>query len=88
MADEQARDAKVRAAADPAQGFYDLGMFNDAWLALDVLAPEDKAHPLIIALRLDILLALERWGDVVALAPDTLISLRCHLRGESRTGRP
>lgn len=67
MADEKECSAEVYAAMEPAKGFFDLGMFNDAWAALDDLPPEDKAHPLVALLRLDILLALDRWDDAIAL---------------------
>ncbi len=42
-------------------------MHNEAWAALDALPVEDAAHSLTITLRLDILLALDRVDDVVAL---------------------
>ena len=57
----------IRAAIEPAQGYYELGMFSDAWTALDDLPAQDKDHPLIIMLRLDILLALHRLDDAVVL---------------------
>ena len=54
-------------ALEPAQGFYDLGLYHDAWTALDELPVEDAAHSLTISLRLDILMALDRVDDAVAL---------------------
>lgn len=54
-------------ALEAAQGFYDLGLFNDAWAALDELPVEDAAHSQTIALRLDILLAMDRVDDAIAL---------------------
>jgi len=51
----------------PAQGYFELGLFNDAWEELDKLEPKAKAHPDVLLLRLDILLALSRWEDVVTM---------------------
>jgi predicted Zn-dependent protease len=52
---------------EAAHGFHELGMYDDAWTVLDDLPPEDKSHPLVVLLRMDILLGLERWDDAVAL---------------------
>jgi predicted Zn-dependent protease len=67
MANAEKDRCRVRAAMEPAQGFYDLGLFCDAWDALDELPPEDRADPLVVALRLDILLSMNRLVDAVAL---------------------
>ena len=67
MPDGEKWNKEVRERMEAAHGFHELGMHNDAWAALDNLPPEDKAHPLVVLLRLDILLALERWDDAVAL---------------------
>jgi predicted Zn-dependent protease len=67
MADGQERNLEIRDAMQSAQGFYDLGMLTESWTALDDLPSEDKAHSLVIMLRLDILLALHRLDDAVAL---------------------
>jgi len=67
MANGPEWNAEVREKMEAAHGFYELGMHSDAWTVLDDLPPEDKAHPLVVLLRLDILLALERWDDAVAL---------------------
>jgi hypothetical protein len=60
----------VRSAVEPARGFYDLGMYNDAWEALDELPLNNAADLSVISLRLDILLALHRLNDAVALNED------------------
>jgi predicted Zn-dependent protease len=60
-------DRGLLAAVEPAHGFFDLGLYNDAWAALDDLLTKDKADPAVISLRLDILLALHRLDDAVAL---------------------
>ncbi len=52
---------------EPAHGYYELGMYEDAWTTLDNLPPDEKAHPLIVLLRLDILLGLNRLDDAIAL---------------------
>jgi predicted Zn-dependent protease len=67
MADSPKRNHAVHAALEPAQGFYDLGLYYDAWNALDELPIEDAGHSMTIALRLDILIALDRVADAVAL---------------------
>jgi len=67
MASGQEHNLHVRAVMEPAQGFLDLGMFDDAWKALDDLLPEDKAHPLVVLLRMDILMGLRRFDDAVAI---------------------
>ena len=57
----------VREEIEAAHGFHELGLHHDAWEVLDDLPPENKAHPLVVLLRLDILIALDRWDDAVAL---------------------
>jgi predicted Zn-dependent protease len=67
MVNAEERNQEIHILMEPAQGFHDLGMFNDAWAALDDLSPEQKAHPQVMLLRLDILLALHRFEDAVVL---------------------
>jgi predicted Zn-dependent protease len=67
MPEAQKEIEEVRRRMEPAHGFHELGLHNDAWTALDDLPPEDKAHPLVVMLRLDILLALHRLDDAVVL---------------------
>jgi predicted Zn-dependent protease len=67
MIDGQERSLQIDERMEPAHGFHELGMHEEAWIALDDLSPEDKAHPNVILLRLDILLALHRLDDAVAL---------------------
>ena len=54
---------EVREKIEDAHGNHELGMQHDAWTTLDELPPKDKAHPLVMFLRLDILIALERWDE-------------------------
>jgi tetratricopeptide (TPR) repeat protein len=51
----------------PAQGFFDLGMFDAAWANLDNLEPTAKAHPETLLFRLEILFAQNRWADAASL---------------------
>ena len=67
MADGQELIQRVREKMEAAHGYHELGMHIDAWTALDDLPAEDKAHPLVMLLRLDILLGMDRWDDAVAL---------------------
>ena len=52
---------------NPARGYFELGLFEDAWMELDKLEPKVTQHPETLLLRLDILLALERWEDAIAM---------------------
>ena len=67
MAEGEDRGRIVRDAMEPAQGFFDLGMPNESWDALDALPVADRAHPFVMLLRLEILIALRRFDDAVAL---------------------
>lgn len=67
MADGQELIQRVREKMEAAHGYHELGMHIDAWRVLDDLPAEDKAHPLVMLLRLDILLGMDRWDDAVAL---------------------
>jgi tetratricopeptide (TPR) repeat protein len=51
----------------PAQGFIDLRMFQAAWKTLDDLEPSARAHPETSMLRLEILLAQDKWDEAAAL---------------------
>jgi len=67
MADEQELKRQICAKMEPARGFYALGMFHDALRAIEGLPPDDKAHRLVVMLRLDILLALHRLIDAITV---------------------
>ena len=51
-----------------AEGYFDLGMFEDAWNATEELPPLDRVEPLVLELRLRILTATGQWdlGDHIA----------------------
>ena len=50
-----------------AEGYYELGLYVDAWEQLDKLPVEDLAEADILSFRLTLLLALNRWDDAIAL---------------------
>ena len=50
---------EVRAA----EGFFELGLYRDAWDHLERISPPGRDHPAASALCLDILGALGRWDD-------------------------
>jgi hypothetical protein len=51
-----------------AEGFFELGMFEEAWNETEELPPIDRTEPLVLELRLRILTALSQWelGESVA----------------------
>ena len=51
-----------------AQGFFDLGLFDDAWLTIDDLQPAGRDTRDALELRLKILSATERWSQCQFLA--------------------
>lgn len=48
---------------DQAEGFMEMGMFLDAWNALEELPPEQRAFPQVFAFRVKILVALRKVAD-------------------------
>ena len=54
----------------PAQGFFNLGMFEAARANLDDLEASAKAHPETLMFRLEILLALDKPYQAAALGAD------------------
>lgn len=59
-----AMDRHLRAA----QGYIELGMFVEAADEVECIAPEDRIHPSVLALRYSIYSKLEKWthAEVVA----------------------
>ena len=49
-------------------GYLELGMFDDAALALEEIAPEDKTRREVLSARIDIYLATEKWDMAAAVA--------------------
>lgn len=50
-----------------AEGFCDLGMWQQAWDALDGLRDELKAHPAVLSSRLDVLVGMKHWEKALIL---------------------
>ena len=48
-------------AITTAEGYLELGMFEDAWAATEGLPPEERTAPLVLELRLRVLTAMEKW---------------------------
>ena len=50
------------------EGFFELGMFEEAWAETEELPPIDRVEPLVLELRLRILTALEKFelGEHIA----------------------
>ncbi|MCW1885510.1 hypothetical protein OKA04_12290 [Luteolibacter flavescens] len=53
---------------EAAEGYIELGLFHDAWDALEDLEPAQKTMPAVIRLRLQCALGFERWMMVETLA--------------------
>lgn len=51
-----------------AEGFFELGMFEEAWNATEDLPPIDRVEPLVLELRLRVCTALSQWelGEHIA----------------------
>jgi len=72
---------------EAAEGFFELGLFADAWEELDKLQVADRIHPSVMQMRLDILLALERWEDAVALGTGCCKTWKDHKKFFSGTAK-
>lgn len=55
-------------SVDEAEGFVDLGLYEEAWGTLDNLEPEQRTLPEVIRLRIQCAVGLERWSMVQTLA--------------------
>jgi len=53
-------------------GYLGLGMPEDAWNALEEVEAKDRAHPLVLKMRVEVCRALEKW--------ETMAELSNHLR--------
>jgi lipopolysaccharide biosynthesis regulator YciM len=49
-------------------GYLELGMIDDAALALEEIAPEDKTRTEVLGARVAIYLAAEKWDIAAAVA--------------------
>ncbi len=52
----------------PAEGYYELNLFDEAWDALDQLADETQQEPVVVELRAMIRMGEERWDEALELA--------------------
>jgi len=50
------------------EGFFELGMFEEAWAETEELPPIDRVEPIVCELRLRVATALEKWELGEALA--------------------
>ena len=58
-----------------AEGFVQLGLYQDGWDELERLDPEARCEPPVLSLRLRIYAAMKRWEDVGVLAHSLLSKL-------------
>ena len=49
-------------------GYLELGMFDDAAMALEEIAPEDKNRNEVLGARVNLYMAAKKWDMVVAVA--------------------
>jgi hypothetical protein len=49
------------------EGFFELGMFEEAWAETEELPPIDRTEPLVLELRLRVAAALENGISARAL---------------------
>lgn len=53
---------------EQAEGYLELGMFVEAWNALEELPPEQRTFPQVFAFRVKILVALRKVADARIVA--------------------
>ena len=58
-----------------AEGFVQLGLYQDGWDELERLAPEARCEPPVLRLRLRIYASMKRWEQVGVLAHSLLAKL-------------
>lgn len=58
-----------------AEGFIQLGLYQDGWDELERLAPESRCEPPVLSLRLRIYAGMKRWEEVGVLAHSLLSKL-------------
>jgi len=64
----EAKDSQFKALILAAQGYLELGMIDDASKELDIIKTELRAETDVLAVRIDIFLATEKWDEMVAVA--------------------
>ena len=74
-----------------AEGFVQLGLYQDGWDELERLDPEARSAPPVLRLRLQIYAGMKRWEDVNVLGRSLLAKLppdaEPHPPGELRAFR-
>jgi len=58
----------LKSSLGQAEGYCELGMWEQAWNVLDDLPEELRPHPDVISRRLDVLIGLKHWGKALILA--------------------
>ena len=51
-----------------AQGFLELGDYDSAWEELETIPAEDRAHPVVLRMRVKIYRHKERWMEMAEIA--------------------
>lgn len=51
-----------------AQGFLELGDPDSAWEELEIIPAEERAHPAVLWMRLEIYKAKQRWDGMIEIA--------------------
>jgi tetratricopeptide (TPR) repeat protein len=51
-----------------AQGYLELGMYQEAWDALDEVSPERRYAPNVLLVRLEIYRSLKKWDAMASVA--------------------
>jgi len=64
----EAKDSQFKALILAAQGYLELGMIDDGSRELDMIKTELRAETDVLAVRIDIFLATEKWDEMVAVA--------------------
>jgi len=65
-------DPDFERTLNAAQGFFQLGMWNESWDELEALAPETRHRPQVIILRVMIYNNLERWEEAAIIGKGAL----------------
>lgn len=50
------------------QGYFELGMFDDAANALEEIEPDDKTRKEVLGARVELYMAAKKWDMAVAVA--------------------
>ena len=56
-----------------AEGYIELGMYQDAWDELETLSDDEKVSPEVCHLRLRIFIGSEAWSNAALFADSLLV---------------